>query len=116
MLVSRPEIFCWIFEGRRPRSASLLVGGMLRSVTNRRMSSGRSRKTSSSRRALFSPGRLPMVVVSARPTRTPWRRECSSSARTVGSIWGRPASRAVFAAWIRPCRALVIWPGQTLSG
>jgi hypothetical protein len=55
MLVSRPEIFCWIFEGLRPRSASLLVGGIVRSSTNRVMSWSRSRKASSSRRALRSP-------------------------------------------------------------
>jgi hypothetical protein len=26
LLVSRPEIFCWVFSGRTPRSLMLLVG------------------------------------------------------------------------------------------
>jgi hypothetical protein len=43
MLVSRPEIFCWILLGRRSRSAWLAVGGTVRSWTKRGTSSTRSR-------------------------------------------------------------------------
>ena len=32
---SRPLIFCWVFNGRRSRSAWLLVGGMAVSDRNR---------------------------------------------------------------------------------
>jgi hypothetical protein len=51
MLVSRPEIFCWILDGRRSRSAWFEVGGTLRSWAKRSTSLGRSRRTSSSSRA-----------------------------------------------------------------
>ena len=55
MLVSRPEIFCWILDGRRSRSAWFEVGGTCRSWAKRSTSAGRSRRTSSSSRALRSP-------------------------------------------------------------
>src|SRR5215204_4275371 len=58
MLVSRPEIFCWILDGRRSRSAWFEVGGTRRSWAKRSTSAGRSRRTSSSSRALRSPGRV----------------------------------------------------------
>ena len=57
---SRPEIFCWVLEGRRSRSAWLVVGGMAVSVRNRSTSASRCRRHSSSVRAggclLLAPG------------------------------------------------------------
>src|SRR6516165_4617603 len=38
---SRPEIFCWVFAGRRSRSAWLGVGGMAVPVRNRSTSASR---------------------------------------------------------------------------
>ena len=46
-LVRRPEIFCWVFSGRTPRSLMLFVGQIVVSRVNRRTSSWRSRQNSS---------------------------------------------------------------------
>ena len=46
-LVSRPEIFCWVLEGRRSRSLRLLVGQMRVSVQKARTSPSWSRQNSS---------------------------------------------------------------------
>jgi hypothetical protein len=48
-LVSRPEIFCWVFSGRTPRSLILFVGQILVSVVNRSTSAWRSRQNSQAR-------------------------------------------------------------------
>ena len=98
MLVSRPEIFCWILDGRRSCSAWFEVGGTLRSWAERSTSSGRSRRTCSSSRALCSPGRLLWLVVSDNPTSIPLRSRRSSSSRTSPGMAVRPpcASEAGF--------------------
>jgi hypothetical protein len=41
-LVSRPEIFCWVFSGRTPRSLMLFVGQILVSAVHRSTSAWRS--------------------------------------------------------------------------
>ena len=48
---ARPLIFCWVFEGRRSRSAWLDVGGMAVSVRNRSTSASRCLRHSSRCRA-----------------------------------------------------------------
>jgi hypothetical protein len=48
--VGRPEIFCWVFSGRTPRSLRLFVGQLLVSAVKRRTSSRWSRQNSSSPR------------------------------------------------------------------
>jgi hypothetical protein len=46
---------------------------------------------------------------------TPWRNARIRGAAMSPGTAGRPWARAVFAAWIRPCRASVIWTGQCAS-
>ena len=87
-------MFCWILLGRRSRSAWLEVGGTFRSWAKRSTSAWRSRRTSSSSRALRSPGRVPWLRVSDSPTSTPWRNRLSSSSRRRrGSRRGRGRGR-----------------------
>src|ERR1035441_10331311 len=52
-LVRRPEIFCWVFRGRTPRSLILFVGQILVSAVNRSTSPWRPLQNSSSSRPGF---------------------------------------------------------------
>ena len=86
-LVSRPEIFCWVLEGRRSRSLRLLVGQMRVSAQNPRTSPSWSRQNSSRAR----PGGWAVVLRGpglgrtwARPTRMAWRNSLIS-----GGCWDR---------------------------
>src|SRR5580704_2687670 len=64
-LARRPEIFCWVFVGRTPRSLMLFVGHTPVSSVNRRTSLRRSRQNSSSSR----PWLLLRAVLRARDPR-----------------------------------------------
>jgi hypothetical protein len=90
-LVSRPEIFCWILAGRRPRSLMLLVGQIRVSVQNRRTSPSWSRQNSSRARPggwaveLRGPGLGP---TSWSPTRMAWRNSLISGSATGAGVAG----------------------------
>jgi hypothetical protein len=104
-LVSRPEIFCWVLVGRRPRSLMLLVGQIRVSVQNRRTSPSWSRQNSSSARPggwaveLRGPG---LGRTSWSPTWMAWRNSLISGWRTSSAMSVCPVSRAWFQAWISP--------------
>ena len=114
---SRPEIFCWVFDGRRSRSAWLEVGGMAVSDRNRSTSASRCLRHSSRSRAggclLFAAGTRRTWDS---PTAIPWRNSFRYSAVVLAGAARRPCCRARLAWWMRPRRADAIWPGQIASG